>query len=68
MIPKSKGNNKQMIKKKKISENEIEIRRRRRKEQLHIGRQPNNVLAKENSLFLGNNFTQIHSLTNSNPK
>ena len=67
MIPKSKGNNKQMIKKKKISENEIEIRRRR-KEQLHIGRQPNNVLAKENSLFLGNNFTQIHSLTNSNPK
>ena len=36
MIPKSEGNNKQMIKKKKKSENEIEIRRRR-KEQLHIG-------------------------------
>ena len=50
-----------MIKKKKTkynSENEIEIRRRR-KEQLHIGWQPNNVLTKENSLFLSNTFTQI---------
>ena len=53
MIPKSKGINKKMIQIKKKSkcnsENEIEIRRRRRKEQLHIGWQPNNVLAKENS-------------------
>ena len=52
-----------MIKKKKTkynSENEIEIRRRRKEEQLHIGWKPNNVLTKENSLFLGNSFIQIH--------
>ena len=53
MIPKSKGINKKMIQIKKKSkcnsENEIEISRKRRKEKLHIGWQPNNVLAKENS-------------------